>query len=59
MVEGEVETSKHYRLHYLAFARLKFKHLDSHTFYELAGIDINRHDKFVIDSMRVVDMWMI
>lgn len=50
MVEGEMETSRHFFLHFLAFARLRLQHQCRHTFGEpgeLAEIDI-----FATDSRR-------
>ena len=59
MEEGEVETSRQFPLHYLAFVRLRLKHLDSLTFgkpEDIAETDISRLNKFVTGAKRFVDL---
>lgn len=57
--EREMESSYHFFLYCPAFARLSLKYFSRHNFGEsrkLAGIHINRFNKFVVSSKRIVGL---
>lgn len=54
-----MEIFKHFLLQYPVLSKLRLKQLRSHTFYELgemAGININRLNKFVSGSRLFADI---
>lgn len=56
---GELESTSHFLLHFTAFARLKLIYCGRHTIDEpskIAGIVINRLNKFVMSTKRFVDL---
>lgn len=60
MEEWEVESSCHFSLNCPAFASLRLKYLSRQIFGELsevAGIDLNRLNKFMVSSKRLFDLW--
>lgn len=57
MEYGAVETSRNFLLQSTAFARLKLKYFDSHTFDvpgDMGDTDISRLKKFVLVLKRIV-----